>query len=196
MNRAVDPDPIRIQGFDDQKKISFIFFCNLLMSKLQEKPSALKREHPTLQKMKFINFFLCLWVIFALLDPDPIQIRIRIQRPHWTRIRTRIQIHSTVYKSRLLSLLNIWSGSTAFLVNLLDQFQDLILVGFDGEPGLALDVSDRLVQDFCLGPRVLLLYCIIEIKKKKTLPGPPVYKYWSKEITLAPQLEWPSNTFK
>jgi hypothetical protein len=46
------------------------------MSKLQEKPSALTREYdPALQKMKFINFFLCLWVIFALLDPD----RIRIQ---------------------------------------------------------------------------------------------------------------------
>ena len=41
------------------------------MSKLQEKPSALKREHPELQKIKFINFLLFLWVIFALLDPDP-----------------------------------------------------------------------------------------------------------------------------
>ncbi len=48
-------------------------------------------------------------------------------------------------------------------MNLLDQFQDLVLVGFDGEPGLALDVSDGLVQDFCLRPRVLLLYCIIKI---------------------------------
>jgi hypothetical protein len=38
---------------------------------LQKKPSALKREHPTLQNMKFLNFFLLLWVIFALLDPDP-----------------------------------------------------------------------------------------------------------------------------
>jgi hypothetical protein len=64
----VNPDPIRIQGFDDQqnlrKKYSFIFLflfliknCNLLiprrpqrMSKLQEKPSALKREHPALKK--------------------------------------------------------------------------------------------------------------------------------------------------
>jgi hypothetical protein len=35
------------------------------------KPSALKREHPALQNMKF-KFFLFLWVIFALLDPgDP-----------------------------------------------------------------------------------------------------------------------------
>ncbi len=38
--------------------------------KLQKKPSALKREHPALQKMKFVNFFLFLWAIFALLDPD------------------------------------------------------------------------------------------------------------------------------
>jgi hypothetical protein len=82
----VNPDPdmgqIRIQSFDDQKlkkkkiqpKIFFISFliknCNLLMSKLQENLSALKREHPELRKMKCINFFLCLWVIFALLDPD------------------------------------------------------------------------------------------------------------------------------
>jgi hypothetical protein len=40
------------------------------MSKLQKKPSALKREHISLQKIKFITFFLCLWVISALLDPD------------------------------------------------------------------------------------------------------------------------------
>jgi hypothetical protein len=35
------------------------------MPKLQEKPSALKREHPSIQNFSF------LWVIFALLDPDP-----------------------------------------------------------------------------------------------------------------------------
>jgi hypothetical protein len=39
--------------------------------KLQEKPSALKREHPALQNMKILYFFLFWWVIFALLDPDP-----------------------------------------------------------------------------------------------------------------------------
>ncbi len=38
------------------------------MSKLQEKTSDLKREHPALQKIKFINFLL---VIFVHLDPDP-----------------------------------------------------------------------------------------------------------------------------
>jgi hypothetical protein len=32
---------------------------------------ALKREHSALQNMKLLYFFLCLWVIFALLDPDP-----------------------------------------------------------------------------------------------------------------------------
>jgi hypothetical protein len=39
--------------------------------KLQEKPSALKREHSELKNMKILDFFLFLWVIFALLDPDP-----------------------------------------------------------------------------------------------------------------------------
>jgi hypothetical protein len=41
------------------------------MSKLQKKPSALKRGHPALQNMNFYKFFLLLWVIFGLLDPDP-----------------------------------------------------------------------------------------------------------------------------
>jgi hypothetical protein len=38
------------------------------MPNLQEKTSAIVREHPALQKMKFITF---LWVIFSLLDLDP-----------------------------------------------------------------------------------------------------------------------------
>jgi hypothetical protein len=41
------------------------------MSMLQKKPSALKSEHPALQKINFQNFFLLLWVLFALLDPEP-----------------------------------------------------------------------------------------------------------------------------
>ncbi len=64
------------QGFDDQKleKIyswkKWIFFdknFNLVIPrspyrthKLQEKPSALKKEHPALQNMKFFYFFLYL----------------------------------------------------------------------------------------------------------------------------------------
>ncbi len=72
-------------------------------SKLHEKPSALKREPSALQKKKFITFLLFLWANFALLDPDQIWIRIRIQihntafnfyfiyfygsfLPSWTRI--------------------------------------------------------------------------------------------------------------
>jgi hypothetical protein len=43
---------------------------NLLMSKLHEKPAALKREHPALKKRNLLTF-LYLWIIFALLDPDP-----------------------------------------------------------------------------------------------------------------------------
>ncbi len=45
-----------------------------MRSKLQEKPAARKREHPALQNMKFLDFFLFLWVIFALLVLDPIRI--------------------------------------------------------------------------------------------------------------------------
>jgi hypothetical protein len=34
--------------------------------------SSPQREHPALQNMKYLRrFFLFLWVIFALLDPDP-----------------------------------------------------------------------------------------------------------------------------
>jgi hypothetical protein len=40
------------------------------MSKLQEKTFALKREHPALKKIKFMIFFLYLWVFFPLLDLD------------------------------------------------------------------------------------------------------------------------------
>jgi hypothetical protein len=29
------------------------------------------QSHPKLRNMKFLNFFLFLWVIFAPLDPDP-----------------------------------------------------------------------------------------------------------------------------
>jgi hypothetical protein len=81
--RIPDPDP----GFDDLKfekiyswKFNFYFViknCNLLIPrpprtpKLQEKPSALTREHSVLKNMKILDFFLFLWVIFALLDPDP-----------------------------------------------------------------------------------------------------------------------------
>ncbi len=84
LNPDTDPDPafkwilIRIQSGPRvlmtknlrkklQQKVFFLFLknCNVLMSKLQAKPSALKREHPGLQKMNFINFFLCLWVIFC-----------------------------------------------------------------------------------------------------------------------------------
>jgi hypothetical protein len=67
------------------------------MSKIQRKPSALKREHPALQKMKFSNFFLCLWVSFALLDP----VRIVNQDPetqlHPGSIRIRFRIHNTAF---------------------------------------------------------------------------------------------------
>ncbi len=79
---------IWIQEFEDQKfkkiyrrkKIWYYFDQKLQFtlslglhkgrsSYVHEKPSALKREHPALQNMK--TFLVVLWVIFALLDPDP-----------------------------------------------------------------------------------------------------------------------------
>ncbi len=57
---------IRILGFDDKKlkkynrkffKYLFLInYCNLLMSKLQKKPSALKREYPALKKWNLSTF--------------------------------------------------------------------------------------------------------------------------------------------
>ncbi len=41
-----------------------------MTSNLQEKPSALKKEHPAPWKINFVDCFLFYWVIFALLDPD------------------------------------------------------------------------------------------------------------------------------
>jgi hypothetical protein len=78
----------RSSGFDDQKlkkctaKRFFYFYENYNFviprppertSKLQQKPSPLKREHPALQNMKFINFF---YFCGSFL---PSWIRIRIQ---------------------------------------------------------------------------------------------------------------------
>ncbi len=72
------------------KYFLYLFYiknCYLLMSKLQEKPSALKREHPALQKLNLLIFFM-----FVGLFCPPVsgagcilRIRIRIQVPQWIR---------------------------------------------------------------------------------------------------------------
>jgi len=73
----VNGDPDSDPGFwhhKNRKKINIFFInnWNLLTprpqssSKLQEKPLALRREHPALPNLKFFPFS-----IFALLDPDP-----------------------------------------------------------------------------------------------------------------------------
>jgi hypothetical protein len=57
--------------FLDQK-LQFTYpQASIKNAQAQEKPSALKREHLVLKNMKILDFFLFLWVIFALLDPDP-----------------------------------------------------------------------------------------------------------------------------
>ncbi len=70
--------------FLNENYLSLGLLKNLITSKLQEKHSVLKIEHPALQKMNFINSLLFLRFIFALLDPgtplnpNPNSIRIRI----------------------------------------------------------------------------------------------------------------------
>ncbi len=55
-------------------------------SKQQEKPSALKREHPALQTKKFFNLFLFCGSFFP--PGSGSGLRIRIRGPHWIRIRS------------------------------------------------------------------------------------------------------------
>jgi len=68
----MDQDPIQIKGFDDQKrkkensaKMSLFLIKNIAIYYVQ----ATGDKH--FKKKKFINFFLCFWVIIALLDLDP-----------------------------------------------------------------------------------------------------------------------------
>jgi hypothetical protein len=56
-------------------------------SYIQEKPSTLKRENPALRNIKFLNFSQFLWVILALVDPDPAD--------HNLCNSMRIRIHNT-----------------------------------------------------------------------------------------------------
>ncbi len=98
---------IRIQGFDDQelkkiyswKKLIFLWpkwkttgtiYISLGSIKcVQVTEEALKREHPALQNMKFLNFFyFCGSFLFSW-------IRIRIHWPDWIRIR--VGIRNTVF---------------------------------------------------------------------------------------------------
>jgi hypothetical protein len=83
MNTDPDLDPIRIKGFYDKKKISAekkylskttIYISLGLYVQVQKKPSALKREHPALQNMKFFHFFLLSSLCWSFL-------------PSWIRIR-------------------------------------------------------------------------------------------------------------
>jgi hypothetical protein len=52
-------------------KIAINLSLGLLKGRPSYRRSAFRTEHPALQKMKFMNHFLFLWAIFALLDPGP-----------------------------------------------------------------------------------------------------------------------------
>jgi hypothetical protein len=100
---------IRIQGFDDQKlkkitgeKKNIFFKSRKLLIPLGLRKGRrnywrslhLIKEHSALQNMKFLYFFLLLWVIYALLDPDQhFQCGSESSRPK----SMRIQIRNTVF---------------------------------------------------------------------------------------------------
>jgi hypothetical protein len=82
---------IRIQGFDDQnlkKKIQIKSFSDqkLQFTYVQATREAYSPqiEHPSVQKIKVINFFQGFWLIFALLDPDP-------DRQHWLKDEKNVE---------------------------------------------------------------------------------------------------------
>jgi hypothetical protein len=64
-----DLDPIQIQGFNDQKleKITAEKKLNFL-----DQNYILPTPRPPSRTSKLLKIFLLLWVIFALLDPDPL----------------------------------------------------------------------------------------------------------------------------
>jgi hypothetical protein len=71
---TIDSDPRVLMTKNWEKFIVEIFFHIFLGSKIAIYLSLglPTGDHPALQNMKFLNFFLFLWVIFALLDPDPL----------------------------------------------------------------------------------------------------------------------------
>jgi hypothetical protein len=102
LNTNTDPDPIRIQGFNDQKlkkknyswkkKLNFFsskaaIYLSLVLHKVH--PSYRRSLQLSNEAIQHFKTFLLLWVIFALLDPDPDPltrlnpdpIRIRIRNP-------------------------------------------------------------------------------------------------------------------
>ncbi len=102
---------MRIRGFDDQKltnftiekkiRTFFFFNCARRASKLQERPSALNREHQALQNMKIRNFFFFSCVIFALLDPDPVDQNQCGSRIRLTKSPTRFRLTKSPTRIRL-----------------------------------------------------------------------------------------------
>ncbi len=152
--------PIRIQGFDDQKlfkklqptKILFFFFkkCNLLIhrpSKLHEKPSVLNREHPALQNMGFLNFFLFSWASL------PYWIWIRIPTLLWLNpdpIAANTWKGHSLYTSK-------WSGSCS-------ETDMILALCRWNEPALTSCIR---LATFLLSEN----YKLNIIKEKKTVPG-------------------------
>ncbi len=122
-----DPDPIRIQGFNDQKlkknyswKFFLFFFiknCNYLSLGLHKVcPSyrrSLQLSKEAIQHFKtwtFTNYCLLLWVIFAFLarlNTDPIRIRIHSPSSVFVNLPILSVVGSTCLSEHLFDLVLI-----------------------------------------------------------------------------------------
>jgi hypothetical protein len=86
LNTDPDPDPIRIQGLDDQKlkkfkaekKFTFFYQTTIYLSlgihkerQITEEAFSPQKRTSSTSKHEISKIFLLLWVIFSLLDPDP-----------------------------------------------------------------------------------------------------------------------------
>ncbi len=127
--------PIRIQGFNDQKlkknyswnkKLNFFWsktaiYLSLGLHKVwpscRRSLQLLKEAIQHFKTWTFTNFFLLLWFIFALLDPDPDPlallntdpIRIRIRNP--ARILSRMEVIDWIkirIKNTFLNMRSSW----------------------------------------------------------------------------------------
>ena len=118
-NTDPDPDPIQIQGLNDQKlkkklqlkNLVFLFWsktaiylslglhkvCPTYRRSLQFSKEAIQH----FKTWTFTNFFLLLWVIFALLDPDPdSEYGSGSTGPDWIRIQSGSG-SETLYKTKI-----------------------------------------------------------------------------------------------
>ncbi len=98
----LDPDPgFWLPNIDNDDNL-LIKNLSIRTSKLQEKPSPLKREHSALQTSKFLDFFSIFVGNFCPSGfGSEFRIRIQIHWPDWIRIRIRNTANKNTIKHKV-----------------------------------------------------------------------------------------------